>query len=184
MQPAEQSSAPAGADSVRITYLEMRSAADLRPAEPADARFRVALLAAPDWRLNRRFYRAVGGAWQWHEKRDWSPAAWRAYAAQPGLRTWVARYGRRQAGYFELLEDNADGVEIAYFGLLPDFIGRGLGGQMLTHALREAWALRPARVWLHTCDRDHPVALANYIARGMRVYRVDQRPAIACARAL
>jgi hypothetical protein len=28
------------------------------------------------------------------------------------------------------------------------------------------------RVWVHTCDLDHPRALANYQARGFEVFRV------------
>jgi hypothetical protein len=44
---------------------------------------------------------------------------------------------------------------------------------LLTVALETALAQRPGRVWVHTCSRDHPAALANYQARGMRVYRVE-----------
>ena len=70
------------------------------------------------------------------------------------------------AGYFELRRDAAGDVEIAYFGLMHSYIGRGLGGHLLTIAVREAWALGPSRVWLHTSDLDHPAALPNYLARG------------------
>ena len=63
------------------------------------------------------------------------------------------------------------GIEIVYFGLLVNFIGKGLGGAMLSRALQHAWALGPERVWVHTCTLDHPAALANYEARGMRIYR-------------
>ncbi len=63
--------------------------------------------------------------------------------------------------------------EIAYFGLLPEFIGRGLGGALLTSAIEEAWRMSPSitRVWVHTCTCDHPSALANYQARGMVIYK-------------
>jgi GNAT superfamily N-acetyltransferase len=66
-----------------------------------------------------------------------------------------------------------DKVEIAYFGLLPEFIGRGLGGAMLTSAIENAWAWSPtpSRIWVHTCNRDHPGALANYQARGFKIYK-------------
>ena len=69
-----------------------------------------------------------------------------------------------RAGYYELSEDD-DGVEVAYFGLLPAFHGHGLGGFLLTHALRRGFELAP-RVWLHTCTLDGPAALPNYRARG------------------
>jgi hypothetical protein len=32
------------------------------------------------------------------------------------------------------------------------------------------------RLWVHTCNRDHPQALANYKARGMVVYRIEEAP--------
>ena len=77
------------------------------------------------------------------------------------------------AGYYELHRDDEGNIEIAYFGLLPEFIGRGLGGALLTSAIDEAWRLAPKRVWVHTCNRDHPKALANYQTRGMIVYKVE-----------
>jgi len=66
-------------------------------------------------------------------------------------------------------------VEIAYFGLLPEYIGRGLGGALLASAIENAWAWSPtpSRVWVHTCNRDHPNALANYQARGFKIYKVE-----------
>jgi hypothetical protein len=69
-------------------------------------------------------------------------------------------------------------MEIAYFGLLPEWISRGLGGVLLTSAIEGAWGMapKPSRVWVHTCNRDHPLALANYQARGMVVYKVEEEP--------
>src|SRR5262249_18011951 len=103
---------------------------------------------------------------------------WKEYAAAPELRTFAAYYGDTLAGYYELRCDTEGGVEIAYFGLLPEFIGRGLGGALLTSAVQQAWSrwgrIAPSRVWVHTCNRDHPQALANYQARGMLVYKVEE----------
>jgi GNAT superfamily N-acetyltransferase len=57
--------------------------------------------------------------------------------------------------------------------LLPEFIGRGFGSALLTSAIETAWAWAPelSRVWVHTCNRDHPSALANYQARGFKIYK-------------
>lgn len=76
-------------------------------------------------------------------------------------------------GYFQLAFREADGgpdVEVAYFGLLPEWFGRGWGGWLLSVAVSTAWQQGAARVWLHTCTLDHPAALANYEARGFRRY--------------
>jgi len=72
------------------------------------------------------------------------------------------------AGYFELEQQAAGTVELAYFGLGPGFAGEGLGGWLLTRALEHAWCLDGTeRVWVHTCSLDGPGALPNYRARGM-----------------
>lgn len=63
-------------------------------------------------------------------------------------------------------------MQLCYFGLLSDFIGRGLGGPILSHVLEIAWSMpHTRRVWVHTCSNDHPNALANYRARGFEIYR-------------
>jgi ribosomal protein S18 acetylase RimI-like enzyme len=91
------------------------------------------------------------------------------------VETWLLTVDGERAGYVELEAPDGGGVEIAYFGLLPAFHGRGLGGHLLTHALRRGLELGP-RVWVHTCSLDGPYALANYQARGMRVYRRQITP--------
>jgi GNAT superfamily N-acetyltransferase len=83
----------------------------------------------------------------------------------------VATVAGARAGYYELSEDEG-GVEVAYFGLLGAFHGQGLGGYLLTHALRRGFELAP-RVWLHTCTLDGPAALPNYRARGLRPFRTQ-----------
>ncbi len=82
-----------------------------------------------------------------------------------------ARHPRR---YVELDAATHGGeVEIAYFGLLPAFVGQGIGGHLLTVGLRRAWELASERVWVHTCSLDGPAALANYQARGLVLYRTE-----------
>jgi GNAT superfamily N-acetyltransferase len=52
------------------------------------------------------------------------------------------------------------------------FTGKGLGGALLNIVLEEAWKHNPRRIWVHTRDFEHPAALPNYLARGMRIYQV------------
>ena len=168
-------------ESLITTYLEMRSPEQLRPKR-ANARFEVRELKPRDWRFNRDLYLRVGEQWDWSDKRPWTDKQWKEYATAPELRTFAAYYDGALAGYYELRHSSerdagSCGVEIAYFGLLPEFIGRGFGGALLTNAIEQAWADRggiaPKRVWVHTCNRDHPQALSNYQARGLIVYRVE-----------
>jgi GNAT superfamily N-acetyltransferase len=160
---------------VTITYLEMHSPDELRPKSSPDPRLLIGEVKTPQWQLNRFLYSFVGGPWQWHEKLVWSDEQWRSYVESDRLQTFIAWLDGAIAGYYELRRDDQDGVEIAYFGLTPQFVGRGLGGALLTSALEEAWKATSSRVWVHTCTLDHPAALANYEARGMNVYRRETR---------
>jgi GNAT superfamily N-acetyltransferase len=161
--------------SILTTYLEMHSPDRLRPARSADGQFQIREKRERDWRFNRDLYLAVGQMWSWNDKRVWSDEQWKEYGLAPELRTFAAYYEHSLAGYYELRRDDGGGVEIAYFGLLSEFIGRGLGGPLLTSAIEQAWRTSPSvnRVWVHTCNLDHPAALSNYQARGMVIYKQE-----------
>jgi len=125
--------------------------------------------------LNRFFYTAVGGDWYWLDRLPWGYREWMAYLDRPELETWVVAVGGIPAGYYELERQPGDNFEIAYFGLLPAYIGAGLGGWALSEAVRRGWEMGAKRVWVHTCDLDHPGALANYLARGFSVFKTESK---------
>jgi GNAT superfamily N-acetyltransferase len=153
---------------VVTTYLEMRSASDLRAAPERALTIVESKIPLPEF--SRFLYSAVGGEWYWIERLEWSYSDWRAYLDRNELRTWVAYSQGSPAGYFELESQTGGNVEIRYFGLLPSFIGKGFGGHLLTCAIREAWGMGASRVWVHTNSLDGPHALRNYMSRGFRVY--------------
>jgi GNAT superfamily N-acetyltransferase len=157
----------------RRTYLEMRDPSALRPARVPHGNPTTRLEARGAPSLYRALYLGVGGDYRWTDRAGWSDEQIEAHLATPGLELWTLRVDDDIGGFFEL-EPRADrSVQIAYFGLLPAFVGRGLGGFLCTEAVRRAWALGPERVWLHTCTFDHPAALPNYLARGFSVTRVE-----------
>jgi ribosomal protein S18 acetylase RimI-like enzyme len=158
---------------VTTTFLEMTSPSELRrsPRHRHDLVLTQATIPCPE--LNRFLYTAVGGEWYWIDRLGWTYDRWMKYLDRPELETWVGTIGGTPAGYFELEHLPATGVELAYFGVMPRFIGQGVGGTLLTAAIERAWARQPQRVWLHTCTLDHPSALANYQARGFRVYKEE-----------
>lgn len=165
---------------VTTTHLEQLDRSDLRPAqEPQRAATLVRVEdVAPEF--SRFLYTAVGGDWHWLDRLGWTLDDWTQWLSRPGSETWVSWTNGAPAGYVELAAEPTESgthVEIAYFGLLPRYIGQGLGGQLLTHGVHSAWRLherhdevRPVtRVWVHTCTLDGPNALANYLARGFRI---------------
>ena len=152
------------------TYLEIHDPAALRPAAPPRLEgVEVARAEPPDGELNRWFYVEVGAAHNWIDNLGRSEADWQAWAER--VETWVATVDGRRAGYYELRVDGGN-VEVAYFGLLAAYQGAGLGGFLLTHALRRGFELAP-RVWLHTNTQDGAAALPNYKARGLRPFRTE-----------
>jgi GNAT superfamily N-acetyltransferase len=159
---------------VTTTYLEMTGRAELRRAREPSVPFTLTRAEIPSPELNRSLYAAVGAEWRWHDRLGWDRDRWMRYLDRPELETWVAYVRGTPAGYFEL-ERQSGNVEIVYFGLLPSFVGQGLGGALLTAAIERAWDLGATRVWVHTCDLDHPHALANYEARGMRRYKTETK---------
>ena len=157
------------------TYLEMRAPEALRPAwEPASAASLVVRrLERPTVEGYRALYAGVGERYHWRDRLRWSDEELGAHLGLRSVAVWILEVGGETAGYFELKRHFDDSVEIAYFGLLPAFVGRGLGGFLLTRAVEEAWAFGATRVWVHTCTLDHPAALSNYKARGMTEYRTE-----------
>jgi GNAT superfamily N-acetyltransferase len=132
----------------------------------------------------RFLYTAVGGIWHWTDRLGWSYQDWADWLTTAGLETWVAWVSGTPAGFVQLephREQREGEVEVAYFGLLPAFIGRGLGSHLLDLGLRRAWdladrhpGLPPTRlVTVHTCSLDGPAALRTYCSRGFEPVRTE-----------
>ncbi|MEU6244468.1 GNAT family N-acetyltransferase [Streptomyces sp. NPDC047024] len=165
--------------------LEQNSPADLLPAAaPEGDAVRIVRAEVPSPEFSRFLYASVGGDIRWTDRLGWSHARWREYLERPGVETWVAYEHGTPAGYVEL-DAMGDGVvEIAYFGLLPAFRGRGIGGHLLSYGTARAWDLAvrwpelppTKRVWLHTCSWDGEFARANYERRGFTLFKTEVEP--------
>jgi GNAT superfamily N-acetyltransferase len=158
---------------VTRTHLEMRDVAELRRSRPpsADARLAREHLSTDDYRA---IFTLVGKRWHWRDRLIMSDDALADYLASPNVHVWPLTVGGERAGYFELQQYSDKSVEVMYFGLVPNFIGQGLGGWMLTRAVEEAFALGAGLLTLHTCTLDAPTALPNYLARGFVITRTEQ----------
>jgi GNAT superfamily N-acetyltransferase len=155
----------------RVCYLEMDAPERLRPARDPGPEVAVALAGVPLGAINRFFYVEIGRDHHWVDRLEWTPAQWQAWAERPGLETWIVHLEGTPAGYCELVAGAHAAIDIVFFGILPGLQGRGLGGWLLTVAVRRAWERGARRVRLNTCELDAPHALANYRARGFEVVR-------------
>jgi GNAT superfamily N-acetyltransferase len=158
---------------VTIYYLEMNSLNELNPKLESKG-LTITEVEIKNFRFKRFLYQYVGEPRQWTDKLTHSDDLWKTYAESPMVSTFVAYYRGAIAGYFELQNTPLGDVEIMYFGLAEDFIGKGFGGYLLTRAIKSAWTLPDVkRVWLHTCSLDHLSALQNYKARGFKIYKEE-----------
>jgi GNAT superfamily N-acetyltransferase len=155
---------------VRVTYLEMRSRPrDSAPAPPAGVD--LARVARADLAQYRALYRRVGDPWQWVARRVLDDDALRSVLNHPRYELWHAVASGDPIGFAELDRREPPDVEIRYFGLVDEWIGRGAGRWFLRAMIDRAWEEpETARVWLHTCELDHPGALRFYQLGGLTIY--------------
>jgi len=159
---------------VTRTYLELKSPSQLEAGEgEVDPLLRLARVPVMSVPLAQRLYREVGADYHWTDRWKWSAQDWQRWVSQPGYGTWILSRDGEVAGFFELTTGEGGSVEIALFGLVKRFHGRGLGKVMLRRAVEVAWAIGATRVWLHTCTLDHPNALPNYLARGFTPFKTE-----------
>lgn len=132
--------------------------------------------------FSKFLYRSVGSSWNWADRLPLTRGEWAETIHRSGSETWVLTVDGAPGGYAELAGTPDGVVEIVYFGLFPEHLGRGFGGPLLAEVTARAWDLHTRcpdiapvhRVWVHTCSLDGPAALANYLARGFETFAVEE----------
>ena len=158
---------------VTRTYLELTDPCAFRPAWADEPTVRVDRVEDCPASFYRFLYAEVGRAYGWQDRLAWPDDLIRRHLAQIGLSVWVMWVRNAPAGYFELRVERDGSAEIAYFGLLPEYVGRGLGKHLLSVAVLRAFELGARRIWLHTCTLDAPAALPNYRNRGFVPFKTE-----------
>ncbi len=164
--------------SYTITYLEMATRPDFDwPHLPVGST--AALLKADEppvwWFLS--LYDAVGRDYAWEDMHTWPPERLRRWLHRDQMSLFTLFDHGWPQGFF-MLEDQGEGtVDLSYFGLVPEAVGKGLGGWLLRTAILTAWSAEGAtRMTVNTCTLDHPRALANYQKYGFNpVSREDRK---------
>ncbi|MCW9034904.1 MAG: GNAT family N-acetyltransferase [Rhodospirillales bacterium] len=118
-------------------------------------------------------YRKVGEEWLWGDRLKLSTEELEAIIYDPKVEIYTLRVDGELTGYVELDLRIDKQVEVAYCGIFPQFVGQGLGGPLLRHGLKQAFRNNPERVWIHTCNQDHPNALGFYEHIGFSVYKEE-----------
>lgn len=157
---------------VKVTYVEM-FALPARTVPPPRDGLLVLHAQRPTVAYYRFLYDAVGSPWQWVSRKKKSDDELKLIIHDPAVELHVLYVDGVPAGFAELDRRIADEVELGQFGLVPEFIGQGLGSYFLRWTLECAWRTAPRRVWLHTCTQDHPRALPNYLEAGFAIFKEE-----------
>jgi GNAT superfamily N-acetyltransferase len=160
---------PAGRMAAVVTYLEMRSPAPLRPAHPEGCSIRA--IPNPTLDSYRRLFREVGEPWLWFSRLRMSDGELRALLHSPKLELFTLQHQGVAKGLLELDRRGWPDLELDFFGLAPEMIGKGAGRYLMNFAIERAFSHKPERFFLHTCTLDHPAALSFYIRSGFRPYK-------------
>ena len=168
MNAPTEEAVPAGKLRSVVTYLAMKAAPPhASPAPPPGIaiRRRWAMPAADYLRL----YHAIGDDWLWWSRLTWDEAALQDHILEEETEIYVAEAGGEEIGLIELDVRPAPDIELRYFGVIPSWIGKGLGGWLLACAIAAVARHAPRRMILNTCTFDHPGALAFYRRHGFAV---------------
>ena len=154
---------------VTVTYLAMRERACLPPEKPQVPTGAAVQLLRPcplaDYRM---LYDKVGSPWHWLERKRMGDPQLQAILDDPRVEVHLLTVNGRAAGYAELDSRRDSTVDLAYFGIMPEYIGHKLGPWLPYEAVERAWTKRPVVVTVNTCTLDHPAALPLYQRLGFR----------------
>ena len=155
---------------VVVTFLRM----DRRPVEPAPPLpegLVIRKLPVCSVAQYRALYNGVGAPWLWWLRRVMPDRELAAHLSRPAINIYLAEMAGEVVGFYELDSGHWPAINLSYFGLMPQAIGRGFGYAFLRRAVDDCWAMGGHAVTVNTCTADHPRALANYRRAGFREVR-------------
>jgi GNAT superfamily N-acetyltransferase len=152
-----------------VTCLEMRAKPDGGAlAFPPG----YALEPAPrqDLARHRALFAAVGRDVMWFSRLVMADDRLAAILEDPDYLPFVVTHRGRDVGMLDLDFRTPRDCELAFFGLVPEAIGGGVGRALMAAAIAMAFDRPIARFWVHTCTFDHPKALGFYRQSGFQPY--------------
>ena len=156
-------------------YLQLVSEKNLIRSNCKEKNLDILLEQKPTSDFCKFLYKEVGKDFFWRDRLRWNNQDWLDYISNDFFKLYILKQNNKLAGYYELLYDPKNSsMEIPYFGIFKEFYGKGIGGHLLTDAILKSFNQKINKVWVHTCTLDHPNALKNYLARGMKVFKKEK----------
>ena len=124
---------------VQRNFLELKDLKNLKTNSINEKKYLVKKIK-PDFQLNKFFYKQVGKKHRWIDRLSWSDGKWINYISNKNLETYIISESDELVGFFELLYNpELKETEISYFGLLEEYIGKGIGGYALSVAIKKSF---------------------------------------------
>jgi len=162
---------PQGRLAAVVTYLEMRQPPPPAPDWTPPSGLRIVPHAKPDLAWYRDLFRRVGEQWLWFSRLRMGDEELRAVLHDDRVDVFALEKAGVAKGLLELDRRDFPEIELAFFGVTPDLVGKGAGRLLMRFAVEEAWRHKPARFHVHTCTLDHPRAVEFYVKSGFRAYK-------------
>ena len=144
-------------------YLEISDLKNLNAQNKPNKDCNVTKIEPPNFQLNKFLYKQIGKKYSWKDRLTWEDKDWIKYTSNLRVNTFLLREKDEIVGYFEqILDSQLKECEIAYFGILEEYIGKKIGGYLLSEAIKKSFEIGTKRIWVHTCSLDHKHALDNY----------------------
>ncbi len=172
---------PAGTElSYTVTWLEMTQRPEFGwPSQPVGVTGSLLKADTPPRWYFLALYDAVGAAYAWEDAHERDPDEVQAWLDDPKVQLWSFVADGWPKAFF-MLDVRAEGIcDLAYFGLTPGVIGRGVGSWLLKTAILTGWD-QPGvdTMTVNTCTLDHPRALGLYQKHGFRAVQREDRTRI------
>lgn len=169
--PPGYSPVPPGHLASVVTYLEMLAPPPASaPAVRDAASPSLERLGATALERYRALFTAVGAPWLWFSRLRLDDETLRAILADERVEAYAVCDAGRDVGLLELDFRTEGECELAFFGLVADHVGQGMGRRLMHAAITRAWAQPITRFHVHTCTLDHPRAVEFYVRAGFTPY--------------
>ncbi|HSC19537.1 MAG TPA: GNAT family N-acetyltransferase [Rhizomicrobium sp.] len=157
-----------------VTFLEMTTRPSLLAPLPK-GKIAILRVERPPVHFYRYLYDTIGSAYHWVDRKKVSDESLAALLVSPGVELYVLYVDGCPAGMAELDFRKEGTCNLAYFGLMPEYVGRGLGFFFLAQAVEMAWSRPIQRFTVNTCTLDHRRALPLYQRVGFVPYSREER---------
>jgi ribosomal protein S18 acetylase RimI-like enzyme len=154
---------------IGVTYLEMTQNPHIEDFDFSD--YKLKLQDNPDYRTYINTYREVGKNYIWNYRPPQSQEEITNLIQAPHCAIYYLYKNNEIIGMAECDISDPKNIEIVHFGLIPQYIEKGLGKKFFNKLLSILWNSRTDRIFLSTCDWDYKHAISFYQSFGFKVFK-------------